>query len=333
MRTLLAITRDTLLMLRRRRLFWLHLWLSAAVVVLCASISFHETGWSFGFGLKSAENPWLRQGTPWENTLHCWTLARTMRWWVAGGAVFLALFATAAVLPETLEPGSAALLVPRARRRSLILAGRFTGSLIYMVLQTLVVVGALWLAARWRLGFWHHSLWLAVPVAALLFAPLQAVAMLLGVLTRSATAALLVAILFAGSVWALQEAAAPGDPDTAESAEQEEENGSGLSESITSEVAQHAALLLPHSRDSLLWLERRGCPRPQRTYRELFRRLRIGHSGLSAAAADVIAAASATGTPKKREDPLTFPPLLLSSVGFTLAIMVLAAWLLKRRDL
>ena len=76
MRTLLAIIRDTLLMLRRRRLFWLHLWLNIAVVALYASVSFQENGWSIGFGLKSTENLWLKQGTPWENTMHCWMVAR-----------------------------------------------------------------------------------------------------------------------------------------------------------------------------------------------------------------------------------------------------------------
>lgn len=334
MRTLLAITRDTLLMLRRRRLFWLQLWLNFAVVVLYASVSFQENGWSVGFGLKSTDNLWLKDGTPWENTMHCWIIARIMRWWVAGGAVFFVLFATAAVLPETLEPGSASLIVPRARRRSLILGGRFLGSLCYVLLHTVLIVGALWIVMRWRMGVWHSALWLGVPLAALLFIPLQAVAMLMGVLTRSATAALLVAILFAGSVWALQEAAASPETDTSAAVLENgtEPNGSGLSEALTDEAVQRAAMLLPQSRDSLLWLEREACPQPAQNfgYRALFRRLRVGHSGFSAVAADVIAAASAPG---KKQEPITFLPLLASSGIFTFAIMALAAWLLKRRDL
>ena len=330
----MAIIRDTLLMLRRRRLFWLHLWLNIAVVALYASVSFQENGWSVGFGLKTAENLWLKQSTPWENTMHCWIVARLMRWWVAGGAVFFVLFATAAILPETLEPGGAALIVPRARRRSLILAGRFLGALCYSLLQTVLVVGGLWLVMRWRMGVWHHALWLGVPLAALLFVPLQAVAMLMGVLTRSATAALLVAILFAGSVWALQEAAASPEQDTSATAleSNDESNGSGISEALSDEAVKNVSMALPQSRDSLLWLEREACPQPAQNfgYRALFRRLRVGHSGFSAVAADVIAAAS---TPGKKQEPVTFLPLLASTTAFTLAIMALAAWLLKRRDL
>jgi ABC-type transport system involved in multi-copper enzyme maturation permease subunit len=333
MRTLLAITRDTLLMLRRRRLFWLHFWLNVLVIVAYTSVAFHDKGWSFAFGLKSTDNLWLRDGTPWEHTMHCWLVARVMRWWVAGGAVILALFATSAVLPDSLEPGSAALLMPRARRRSLVLGGRFLGSLGYLLLHTTFVTAGLWLAVAWQMGTWHHAIWLGVPLAALLFLPLQAVAMLMGVLTRSATAALLVAILFAGSVWAVQDAAAGPEPSPGQE-NGEFAGGTGLTEAITGGSLDQAALIFPRSRDSILWLEREACPqpRPRYHYRALFRRLRIGDTGLSAVAADVIAA-----TAPEEETKVTprraFTPLLLSSVAFAAVIMALAAWLLQRRDL
>jgi len=340
-RTLLAMTRDTLLMLRRRRLFWLHFWLNVAVVLLYASVAFADKGWSVGFGLKYTENAWLKHGTPWEHTMHCWLIARLMRWWVAGGGVLLALFGSAAILPETLEPGSAALLVPQARRRSLILVGRFLGSLGYMLLQTTLVVAGLWLVIRWRMGVWHHALWLGVPLATVLFVPLQAVAMFMGVLTRSATAALLVAILFAGSVWTVQESAAEPEPEpdpvavaVAVDDHEDDSQGSGINEVFTHGALQQMAEVLPRCRDSMLWLEREACPKPEPKYgyRGLFRRLRVGHSGLSAVAADVIAAASVTSG-KKPESPVEFQTLLISSSAFAVLIMALAAWLLKRRDL
>jgi len=335
-RTLLAITRDTLQLLCRRRLFWLHLWMNLGVVLLYASVGFQENGWSAGFGLKITENAWVKAGSPWEHSMHCWMIARLMLWWVAGGGVFLALFATAPVLPESLEPGAAALLVPRARRRSLIMAGRFLGSLGYMLLHTVLVVAGLWVAVHVGMGTWHHTLWLAVPLAVLLYIPLQAVAMFMGVLTRSATAALLVAILFAGSVWAIQESAAGPDPDSSSAAEEEnaEPQGSGFSEALTHEAVQQAAAVLPRTRDSVLWLEREVCPQPQPAYgyRALFRRLRIGQGGISAVAADAIASASAV--PEKKPDHrLTIAPLLASSAAFTTAVLALGAWILKRRDL
>ena len=80
MSTLLALAADTLRALCARRLFWLHLWLSLAVALVFASISGTASGWSLGFGLHSLPSPWLRDNTPWEQTLHCWVLSRAVRW-------------------------------------------------------------------------------------------------------------------------------------------------------------------------------------------------------------------------------------------------------------
>ena len=84
----------------------------------------------------------------------------------------------------------------------------------------------------------------------------------------------------------------------------------------------------------MVWLEREACPQPAQNYgyRALFRLLRVGNSGLSAVAADVIAAASATPG-KKPENPVSFLPILISSLSFASVTTALAAWLLKRRDL
>lgn len=334
MRCFLAIVRDSLLALRHRRMFWLHLWLNVLVVLLYAGVACGEQGWSIGFGLKEMQDPWLRSGSPWESTLHSWTLSRIMRFWVAGGGLFLALFATSALLPETLDRGHAALIVPQARRRSLILAGRWVGSVIYAMGHTVVCVGGLYLALKLRLGYWHHSLWLAVPVCVLLFAPLQAMAALLGVITRSATAALLVALLFAGTVWALNSAAAPQPAAAVHSAEDEDESGSGLSEVLASESLQYASAVLPPARDALTWLELSACPRPARSYTELFRRLRLTHrEGFSGAAANVLAETAAPPAQRRERTVPAVVPLVLPSLGFTLVVLLLAGRLLRRRDL
>jgi hypothetical protein len=198
---------------------------------------------------------------------------------------------------------------------------------------------------------WHHDLWLAVPLVALIFAPLQAVAMIMGVITRSGTAALLVAILFAGTVWAFQESAAAPDippaaigdkdripvtPETQNATPPQTAlaNGGGNSDAITSDIIQFTSTVLPPARNSILWLERFACPRPQVAYRDLFQRIRYGHRGIGAAAARVIAAASAIDPEeKKQEEALAFSPLLISTLGFTVVAMAISAWLLKRRDL
>jgi hypothetical protein len=248
----------------------------------------------------------------------------------------MALFATAAVLPESLEGGQAALLMPKARRRAVLLAGRFLGSLYYFVLLSASAILLLQLAVRWRMGYWHWPLWYALPAAALLFVPLHAVATLMGVLTRSTTAALLVALLVGGATITLHEAAdsrarkpdasaaRPAGPD-------HDDDDTPWDANFAGTLLSGFASALPGPTPTLAWAERRACPVPPLSYRDLFRRLRAGRSGIEAAAAEAIATVSPQG-----RNALAIPGVPQSSLGaigisaFSLAIALV---LLHRRDL
>jgi len=331
MSTLLAIAADTLRSLCTRRLFWLHLWLSLAVTLVFASICGTASGWSIGFGLHSLPSSWLRDNTPWEQTLQCWVLSRAVRWWIAGASVILTLFATAAILPESLESGQAALLLPRIRRRSVLLTGRFLGSLSYFLLLTSLSIALLMVATRWRLGSWNWDLWYALPAALLLYTPLHAVASLMGVLTRSTTAALLMALLFGAAAATLHQAAASHKASSAASADTDDENDGSWTTHFANTFLHASASLLPGPAPVLSWAERHGCPTPARPYRDLFRRIRAGKSGLEAAAAEVLA----TNSPPARK-ATSVPGLPESTAGaftITAACLALAAALLHRRDL
>jgi hypothetical protein len=341
MRTLLALAADTLRALCSRRLFWLHVWLSIATALVFASIRGTPDGWSAGFGMRSLSSPWLRDGTPWESTLHCWVLSRAVRWWVAGAGVLMTLFATAAVLPESLESGQAAILMPKARRRSILLAGRFLGTIAYFVILTAFAIALLFLVLRWHMNLWEWRLWLALPAALLLYAPLQAVATLMGVLTKSTTAAVLVALLFGAAATALQEAAARQPASTSTSTSSPSERSPGPtdhndddSDSWTAQFAgtvlRGTASIMPGPAPALAWAESHSCPVPPRAYRDLFRRLRLGKSGLEAAAAEAIA----TNSPQGRTAAVAgLASAAAGGSAISSACLVLAASLLRRRDL
>ena len=339
MSTLLALAADTLRALCARRLFWLHLWLSFAVALVFASISGTASGWSLGFGLQSLPSPWLRDNTPWEQTLQCWVLSRAVRWWIAGASVILTLFATAAILPESLETGQAALLLPRIRRRSVLLTGRFLGSLFYFLLLTSLSIALLMLAARWRLGSWNWDLWYALPAALLLYTPLHAVASLMGVLTRSTTAALLIALLFGAAAATLHQAAATHKASAAATATgstvpthpDDDDNDGSWTTHFAHTFLHASASLLPGPAPVLSWAERHGCPTPARPYRDLFRRIRAGKSGLEAAAAEVLATSS---PPARRATSVPgLPESTAGALTITAACLALGASLLHRRDL
>ncbi len=329
MRTIMAVMGDTLRSLCQRRLFWVHCWSSLAVVLFFAGMGFHDGGWHAFFGLKSFPNPQLSPGTPWEHSLHCWVLSRLARWWVAGGSLGLALFCCASVMPRTLDQGAAALYLPKVRRRSSLLLGRFFGGLVYAGLVTLLVTGGLFLAAGLRMGQWLPQLFWNVPLALLLFAPLYGMSMLLGVVTRSSTAALLVALLFAGSVWALHSSVKESRQKAALLAagvdHDDEDKASGLSESLGGEIMNKAAVVLPDASRFLDWQEEESCPRPAVTYRDLFRRMRPSRRG-----------APASGSPLEAV-PAGRPPEIFTDILTTLALtagtVAAALGLLRRRDL
>ena len=340
MRTLLALAADTLRALCSRHLFWLHIWLSIATALVFASIRGTPEGWTAGFGMRSLSSPWLRDGTPWESTLHCWVLSRAVRWWVAGAGVLMTLFATAAVLPESLESGQAAILMPKARRRSILLAGRFLGAIAYFVILTAFAIALLFLVLRWHMDLWEWRLWLALPAALLLYAPLQAVATLMGVLTKSTTAAVLVALLFGAAATALQEAAAKQPASTSASnsssdlspptPDHEDEDSESWTAQFAGTMLRGTASIMPGPAPALAWAESHSCPVPPRAYRDLFRRLRLGKSGLEAAAAEAIA----TNSPQGRTAAVA--GLASAAAGGSVissACLVLAASLLRRRDL
>ncbi len=341
MRTLLALAADTLRALCSRRLFWLHVWLSIATALVFASIRGTPDGWIAGFGMRTLSSTWLRDGTPWESTLHCWVLSRAVRWWVAGAGVLMTLFATAAVLPESLESGQAAVLMPKARRRSILLAGRFLGTIAYFIILTAFAIALLFLVLRWHMNLWEWRLWLALPAALLLYAPLQAVATLMGVLTKSTTAAVLVALLFGAAATALQEAASkqPATPIASTNSsstlsppapDHDDDDSDSWTAQFAGTVLRGTASIMPGPAPALAWAESHSCPVPPRAYRDLFRRLRLGKSGLEAAAAEAIA----TNSPQGRTAAVA--GLASAAAGGSVissACLVLAASLLRRRDL
>jgi hypothetical protein len=328
--TLWALIIDTWHLLRGRRLFWLHLAFAILALVLLASVRCTTEGYSLWFGGREGASAWLKAGTVWEQTLYSWMHTRWMRWWVACGSLIMALFATAAVLPQSLESGSAALLLPKARRRRTLLWGRYLGGLFYAMVPTLIsVVGAM-LIWRWRVGEWHLATLWALPIVALLFSAFHAVATLMGVLTRSATAALMMAMLLAGAVWAIESALVSATMNRPET--EVDEQDSGLGDLLGESALAGSAAIVPRLHEAMNWLEQEVIPGTPRPYGSLFRRLRAGRTGVEAVAAEAIAPTNGPARAVTPQKPQTVVVVLSLGVA-SLISMLLAQKILRRRDL
>ncbi len=326
MRAVFAIASDTLTLLCRRRLFWLNIWLSLGVILLVASISCSPEGWSVGFGLQSWSSGYLRRGSPWETTLFFGVIRRAVQWWVSGAVPLLALFSMASVVPKTLKSGQAALLFTKSRSRSEVLMGRFAGGLLFAAIPTLVCLIGLFLTLGWRLGVWEWHLFLALPFTLLVFAALAATTVMLGVLTKSASASLVVTLIFAASVIALQDAASrPGE------IEDEGEFKGMVRASAGSVALQALAWPLPRTHDLMEGLDRSLNLHSPRLFRDLIRRWRVGKYQVGAAAADAIDANEETSS--EPVTPLQLGEAVMVTSGFCGITLVMAAMMLNRRDL
>lgn len=293
MKTFFVIAFDTFRMMTRRRLFWVNVWGALAVAAAYASLGCHEAGWSLGFGLRSYESAFLRAGTDWEKTLCFGILTRILRWWVMGGIPLLTLFNLASVIPRSLEPGAAALLFTKCRSRACVLAGRYCGGLACMVIPALACCAGLFLALGLRLDVWQPRVFLAVPFGLAVFACFAAVTVTLGVLTRSASASLLVTLIFAATLWTLQEVAGRHEEQEAAAAAAGLIQDPGLAD-----VVSGVAAVLPRTRELAQGMEARLGLRPPIRFRELVKRWRVRGVSVGIAATEVLAP----------ETPLPAPP-------------------------
>jgi hypothetical protein len=121
---------------------------------------------------------------------------RVTRWLVGTLGVFVAILVTAAIIPQTFDPGSLALLLSKPVRRSLLFLAKFCGGCMFILLNASYLVLGLWLILALRFGLWDARILLCIPVYVFMFAIYYTVSALAGVLWRNAIASVIVSILF-----------------------------------------------------------------------------------------------------------------------------------------
>jgi ABC-type transport system involved in multi-copper enzyme maturation permease subunit len=99
---------------------------------------------------------------------------------------FLAIFASAGLIPGVLEAGRIALLLSKPIGRITLLLGRYLGNLLVVALNHIYLVGAVWLILAIKTNIWNYRFLLAIPVSIFIFAVLLCVVVFVGVITESA---------------------------------------------------------------------------------------------------------------------------------------------------
>ncbi len=115
-----------------------------------------------------------------------------------GGSLLLlmAVVVTAAFVPNMIRKGTLELLLVRPLPRWLLLVMKYVGGLLFVAVLLGLLVAAAWLISGILANIWSPGILLALPSLMLFFALLLAVSMCVGVITRSAVAAMLVTVTY-----------------------------------------------------------------------------------------------------------------------------------------
>jgi len=106
--------------------------------------------------------------------------------------MFLAIFASAGLIPSVFEPGRIELLLSKPVARHHILLGRYIGNVLVIAANVFYLVLAVWLIFGWKTGVWTAGfLWSSV-LTVFVFAILLTVVMLVAVLWESAVVATMI---------------------------------------------------------------------------------------------------------------------------------------------
>jgi ABC-2 type transport system permease protein len=108
--------------------------------------------------------------------------------------MFLAVFASAGLVPSVLEPGRIELLLSKPLSRTHILMGRFVGNVLVIALNTTYLVLGVWIILGIKTGIWSPAFLIAIATTTFIFAVLLAVVVLIGVTLESAAAATMISV-------------------------------------------------------------------------------------------------------------------------------------------
>jgi ABC-type transport system involved in multi-copper enzyme maturation permease subunit len=194
MRQTLAIFLDAYRELNSRKLFWIVMLLSGGVVAIFGAVGINESGLTLlWFDLPSS----IFNSRLFSEALFYKTLFTNLgvKFWLAWASTILALIATAGIIPDLISSGSVELTLSRPISRLRLFLTKYAAGLLFTAVQVTVFTVASFLVLGLRAGVWEPGVFWTIPLMVLFFSYLFAICVLLGLLTRSTVASLLLTIL------------------------------------------------------------------------------------------------------------------------------------------
>lgn len=181
--------------LNAKKLFWITMALNLMAVVIFASLGINAKGvtfWHWNFesfffntALVSKELFYKIQFTSWGSGL-----------WLSWVTTILALVSTAGIIPDLVSGGTIEPLLSKPIGRVRLFLTKYLTGLFFVGMQILVFSLGCFLVLGIRGGAWEPGLFMALPIVLAFFSFLFSFCALIGLVTRSTIAALLLTMLF-----------------------------------------------------------------------------------------------------------------------------------------
>jgi ABC-type transport system involved in multi-copper enzyme maturation permease subunit len=188
--------------LQSRKLFWLALILSTVVPLLFAAVGLDPQGLSI-FGQHLRGVPFNSVLVPPGEFFKLMFTTLAIPFWLGCAATMLALIVVGGMFPDVIGSGSIDLYLSRPIGRLRLFFTKYVFGLLFTSLQVLCFAAVSFGVIGIRGGVWEPRIFLAVPLVTLYFSYFYCVCVLIGIVTRSTLAAILLTTILWGLIFVL----------------------------------------------------------------------------------------------------------------------------------
>jgi ABC-type transport system involved in multi-copper enzyme maturation permease subunit len=189
---------ESVLQVLDNRVFRVLVGLSLIPILATFLIGLNETSFSFLFGLWNVDYPEFLSGMTGDPRAALIEIFRTtfVDSIVGSLGVTICVAATAFFVPLMLEKGSADLVFTKPTSRVTLYLSRYLTGLLFIGCLGLFLNGGIFLGIGLRSGLWYPGILWSTLTLVYLYALVHAVTMLIGLVTRSTPAAMILGIMF-----------------------------------------------------------------------------------------------------------------------------------------
>lgn len=179
--------------LNARKLFWVAIALNGLVVAAIAAIGIDEKGVSV-LGIRLPIERVSLRSFPGAMIYKYIFMVLGVGFWLGWLSTILALLSTASIFPD-LASGGVDTMLSKPIGRTRLFVTKFAASLLFTTLQVTVFAILAFFMIGLRGGSWEWGLFIVIPLMVLLFSYLFCVQAVVGMITRSAIASVIVTLL------------------------------------------------------------------------------------------------------------------------------------------